>query len=311
MLVNATMNGRRFLWTLVPCAVVLSLAAGLRGAEYDEQYTLFLTSGVPRPEWPATVFPAGTVQHIQAGRAGLAAIARDLRSTDVHPPLYFWLVSLWRAVLGHGLFVARLLSVVLGLGALALTGEIARLARLPPVWAMLLTMGCYGFTYTSVVARGFALAQMLVLSGVVGLLLGRRPRHFAVAGALFGAATLTNYRSVFAAAACLLEVGLEACWPRLYHPVPDGSNDLVAPCHRARRRSLAGSPMDAQARPGHDVEEALQFNNLPHFIEIVKSVASRNGHGRRTCRLHSQIVHGMMQECHKCRVTIACPCCHV
>ena len=37
-------------------ALVLTAAAWMRGAEYDEQYTLFLTAGVARPDWPATVF---------------------------------------------------------------------------------------------------------------------------------------------------------------------------------------------------------------------------------------------------------------
>ena len=212
-MVNARPNQHRFLWTLLPCAVVLCLAAWLRGAEYDEQYTLFLTSGVPRPDWPATVFPAGLARDIQAGHAGLLAIARDLRVTDVHPPLYFWLVALWRDGLGPSLFVARLLSVILGLGALALTGVIARTARVPPVLAMLLTLGCYGFTYTSVVARGFALALLLLLGGVALALAGRRIWHFGVAGALLGAATLTNYLSVFAAVACLLATGLEVIRP--------------------------------------------------------------------------------------------------
>jgi hypothetical protein len=208
------MNGRRFLWALLPCAVILTAAAWLRSAEYDEQYTLFLMSGVPRPDWPATVFPAGLAREIQAGHTGLAGIARDLRVTDVHPPLYFWLMSLWRDVFGHGLFEARLLSVALGIGALALTGVIAHSARLPPVWAMLLTLGCYGFTYTSVVARGFALAQLLVLSGVACLMLQPRIWRFALAGALFGAATFSNYLSVFAAGACLLAVGLDTFFPR-------------------------------------------------------------------------------------------------
>ena len=84
-MVNAPLNQRQFLWTLLPCAVVLCLAAWLRGAEYDEQYTLFLTSGVPRPDWPATVFPAGLVRDIQAGHAGLAAIAHDLLGRDAAP----------------------------------------------------------------------------------------------------------------------------------------------------------------------------------------------------------------------------------
>jgi hypothetical protein len=210
LLVNGFSKGQRFFWILIPCAIVLCLAAWLRGAEYDEQYTLFLTSGVARPDWPEMVLPAGTVRELQSGTASLAAIASDLRISDVHPPLYFWLVTLWRRVVGSDLFEARLLSVALGVGALALTGVIARTARLPPVWAILITMGCYGFTYTSVVARGFALAQLLLLGGVAVLLSGTRFRHFVVAGALFGAATMTNYLALFAVAACLLAFGWEA-----------------------------------------------------------------------------------------------------
>jgi len=197
---------------LLPCAVVLVLAAWLRGAEYDEQYTLFLTAGVPRPDWPLGVFPAGLARDLQSGTASMAAIARDLRTSDVHPPLYFWLVAAWRAAFGHDLFVARLLSVACGLGSLALTGWIARLARLPPAWAMVLTLGCYGFTYISVVARGFALAQLLLLGGVACLLTGRRPWWFALAGALLGAATLTNYLAVFASMACLAGFCLTTDW---------------------------------------------------------------------------------------------------
>jgi len=213
-LVNAPLKSRRWLWTLVPCAVVLCLAAWSRGAEYDEQYTLFLTSGVPRPDWPATVFRSGLVRESQAGSAGLGAIAHDLLVTDVHPPLYFWLAAPWRRALGPELFVARLLSVVLGLGGLALVGVIAGAARLPPVRAMLMTLGCYGFTYTSVVARGFALAQLSLLGGVACLLLGRRGWHFALAGLLFGAATFSNYLALFVACSCLLVFGVEAVWRR-------------------------------------------------------------------------------------------------
>jgi hypothetical protein len=41
---------------LVAAALVLVSAAWMRGAEYDEQYTLFLTAGVARPTWPADAF---------------------------------------------------------------------------------------------------------------------------------------------------------------------------------------------------------------------------------------------------------------
>ena len=56
---------------LVLATLVLAAAAWLRGAEYDEQYTLFLTAGTARPDWPETAFPAGTVTALQAGHATL------------------------------------------------------------------------------------------------------------------------------------------------------------------------------------------------------------------------------------------------
>src|SRR5665213_3336499 len=163
-------------------AVVLSAAAGLRGAEYDEQYTLFLTAGIARPSWPETPFTAGDVRTMQMGHAGLAAIARDLRATDVHPPLYFWAVALWRRMIGAGLFAARMFSVLCGLGALVAVGMIAARAGISPALAMLLTLGCYGFAYTSAIARGFALAQMLTLAGVAVLMSARGRRRVAFAG---------------------------------------------------------------------------------------------------------------------------------
>jgi hypothetical protein len=184
---------------------VLSAVAVLRGAEYDEQYTLFLIGGVARPAWPAAAFAAGEVRALQAGHAGLGAIARDLRATDVHPPLYFWAVALWRRLVGGGLLAARLFSVLCGVAALAGVATIARRAGVPPALAMLLTLGCYGFAYTGTIARGFALAQALTLWGVAVLppAASRRGRALA-AGVLLGAATFTNYLAVFVGIAVII-----------------------------------------------------------------------------------------------------------
>ena len=181
---------------LLLAAAVLTAAAWNRGAEYDEQYTLFLTAGTPRPVWPAGAFPAGLVMQTQSGHAGFAAIARDLRHTDVHPPLYFWSVAAWREVVGDGLFGIRLLSVGFSLGALAMVGAIAARCGIPPALAILLTLGCYGFAYTGGIARGFALVEFLTLAGIVCVFAKRN----ALTGAVLGAAVLTNYLAVFVAA---------------------------------------------------------------------------------------------------------------
>jgi len=206
-------KGRRTLIaiTLAVAVCVLSAAAALRSFEYDEGYSIFVTSGVPRPAWPTTPFLAGTMRGPYAGHASLRQVAQDLRHTDVHPPLYFWALALWRPIAGDGLFAARMLSVLFAAGALAAVAAIAELVGVPPVTAMLFTFGCYGFAYTGAIARGFALAQMLTLCGVLLTLVAARrfrPRTALAAGLSLGAASFANYLAVFVGAATLLWLGV-------------------------------------------------------------------------------------------------------
>ena len=232
-------RSRPLLPALVAAALVLISAAWLRSAEYDEQYTLFLTAGVARPIWPADAFPAGEVQRLQAGHASFAAIARDLRSTDVHPPLYFWTVAAWRALVGDSLFAARLASVLFSVASLSLVAAIARLAGIPSVTAVLLTVGCYGFVYTGTIARGFALAQLLSLSGVALSLSAQRRGSGPLAlgaGALLGAATFSNYLAAFVGGAALV-------W--LTHTV-------IASRQAKQSRSRCARPRDCRACLGLD-----------------------------------------------------------
>jgi hypothetical protein len=225
---------------LLLAAAVLAGAARLRGAEYDEQYTLFLTAGTPRPDWPERVVTPAEILARQTGIATPGRIAQDLRRTDVHPPLYFWAAAAWRGLLARvgadGLFGTRLLSVGCALAALAALGALARRCGIQPAPAMLFTLGCYGFAYTATVARGFALAQMLTLVGLAVACdlpaVPRRSAHGSVAdhrgrdppssgfawaqyepahprlrtlcgGLLLGAATLTNYLAAFVAIAAI------------------------------------------------------------------------------------------------------------
>lgn len=194
-------------------AVLLAAAAFLRSAEYDEGYSLLLAAGTVRPAWPEAVFVAGEARGIYEGRASLSGILEALRGTDVHPPLYFWLLRLWRDVAGEGLFAARLLSVALTLGALALVPGIAARAGAPPVAAMMLCLFSYAFAYTGIIARGFALAQLLTLAAAWLALAQRRGADgsearpnlagAALMGACAGLATMSNYLALFCAATVL------------------------------------------------------------------------------------------------------------
>ncbi len=202
---NEAVGHRRLFLALLAAVLLLTAVAWLRGAEYDEQYTLFLTGQVARPIWPAGAITAGDVRALQAAHAGFAAIARDLRRVDVHPPLYFWTMAAWRRLAGDSLFAARLASVLFSAVTLGLIAAIARAAGIPASAAVLLTVGCYGFAYTGAVARGFALAQMLSVAGIAVLLAARRrPSRMLAAGVLLGAATFANYLAAFVACAALL-----------------------------------------------------------------------------------------------------------
>ncbi len=187
--------------------VVLLLAAGLRAPEYDEGYTAFVTGTNPRPDWPAAPFTARSARAAFRPAPTPWQIGENLRRTDVHPPLYFWTVWAWRRVVGSSLFASRLLSVLFSLGALALLAAIAKRARYP-VWpALLITLGSYGFVETGIVMRGFALAQCLMLAGLLfalraGLADSPAARAPALGAGLFlGAATFTNYLTGFTALA--------------------------------------------------------------------------------------------------------------
>ncbi|MEO8713731.1 MAG: glycosyltransferase family 39 protein [Acetobacteraceae bacterium] len=191
------------LGVLVLAAMILLAAATARGFEYDEAYSVFVTSPTPRPSWPTTVFRAGEVRGAFTAHAGPLAIARALRETDVHPPLYFWTLAAWRRIAGDGLLAMRSLSILCALIALLAVGAIARTVRIPAALAMLLTVGCYGFAYTGAVARGFALAQALDLCGVLVLLRAERAGGALLGGMALGAATFTNYLSAFTGLAAL------------------------------------------------------------------------------------------------------------
>ena len=252
----------KFFGVLLLGASVLSAAAWLRGAEYDEQYTLFLTAGMARPDWPETVFPAGLVAAFEAGHAGFAGIARDLRATDVHPPLYFWAVSVWREALGPGLFTARLFSVLCGVVSLALTGRIARQCGVRPALAMLVTLGCYAFVYTNAIARGFAPAEMLTLAGVT-LLLGRRA---VAAGVMLGAACGCNYLAVFVAAAVVVSA---RAWRAVPASVPFLALDawFFAAQHGSRPDQFPPFALGPSLLRLAEYQVAAVFGGLPLYFD--------------------------------------------
>lgn len=200
-------------------ALVLLGVARFRGGEYDEYYSVFLVSGDARPAWPSGPFTVGSVRAAYEGESGAGRIARDLRRGDVHPPLYFWALALWRGMAGDGLFRLRLFSVLTTLASLALIASIAEAMALAPALPVLLTLLCYGFAYTGVIARDFALASLFMLGGIRLLIAAERREDAALAalgGLALGAASFTNYLAAFSALAGLSWMMLIAPRARLW-----------------------------------------------------------------------------------------------
>ncbi|HYZ33986.1 MAG TPA: hypothetical protein VE684_17080, partial [Crenalkalicoccus sp.] len=199
-------------------ALVLPVAAGLllaaaafRSAEYDESYSIFVTGGIARPDWSSAVFTPAEAAAPFRLHAGPLTTAQLLRSTDVHPPLYFWALGLWRRLAGDGALALRGLSILCALGALLAWMVAAWRAGLPPLVVGLVTALAYGFAYTGQIARGFALAHLMIaLCALAALAAWRRERGgrratglAALAGLAGGLAAFTNYLAVFPAAAVL------------------------------------------------------------------------------------------------------------
>ncbi len=267
----------RLIGFLAFAAIVLTAIAWLRAPEYDEAYSIFLTAGHARPAWPTGIFTAASVRALYTGHASFAQIAHDLRQGDVHPPLYFWGLDIWRGIAGPSWFAARLLSVLFSLTGLYLLARLAKAADIPVYPALFLTLLSYGFAYTGIVARGFALAQLCNIAGVYLLFLALPQKRWRLAlaaalaaGAAFGAACFTNYLAVFTGGAALLWLLLTR--PRLMPAALAGFLPLLPACawfFLAQRHTRTGqfavfAPAHALGLLAKDSGAAI-FGGLPLY----------------------------------------------
>ncbi|HQT65319.1 MAG: hypothetical protein B7Z75_12185 [Acidocella sp. 20-57-95] len=195
--------------TCLFATALLAAIAYLRPPEYDEAYSIFLTAGHARPLWPTGIFQPADVAALFHGPASLRGIAQDLRTGDVHPPVYFWALDLWRLIFGPSWFTARMFSVLVAIITLATTAKLAKLVKVPQNPVIIITCLAYGFAYTSTIARGFGLAECL---NIIGFALVMRSRiaddpaatSLAIAAGLaFAAASFSNYLACFTAIATI------------------------------------------------------------------------------------------------------------
>jgi hypothetical protein len=124
---------------------------------YDEAITLLTVSGHAGLNWSL-----GLEQFHPS--ANFAQIVRELYQQDVHPPLYFWTLALWRVLLGDSLEIARALSVLFTVGTLWLIYRYAIELELqwPALPAPLYALSAVGLRY-AYNARPYAMASFLIV----------------------------------------------------------------------------------------------------------------------------------------------------
>lgn len=177
---------------------VAATAAGwmhLRHASiwYDEAVTLLTTAGHAKIDWSLGL------QQFQP-TAHLGKILVDLYRHDVHPPLYFWVLALWRVVFGPSLEVARALSLCFTAATLALLYAYAKAVRtrwaFVPVAIYAASSAGLRYAYD---ARPYAMACLLI---VLTLFLAQRKSKWT--GLCAGACAATHYFTALCVAPLLM-----------------------------------------------------------------------------------------------------------
>ena len=196
---------KRWLPTLL-LLLILLLAFGLRFYGLDAQ-SLWNDEGTS----------------IALAQRDLATIARDA-AHDIHPPLYYWLLSGWLRLAGTSEAAARSFSALLGVGLVLLTYALGR--KLMTRWAGLAAAFLAAISpfqvYYSQEARMYILLAVLAAAAVLALawLVERESLAAYLALVLLEAAGLyTHYSFAFVLLALNLAYGLWLVMSRRSSPV--------------------------------------------------------------------------------------------
>ncbi|WP_237216308.1 glycosyltransferase family 39 protein [Falsiroseomonas oryziterrae] len=273
-------------------ALALAVAAALlRPFEYDEAYSIFLTHGVARPPWPEGVFTKADIADYFERPGPLGGIAEDLRRTDVHPPLYFWALGLWRHVVEGGFVEARLFSVLATAAMLAGLWRLVRLAEAPPMAGFAIPALAFATVHSGATARGYALALALLVWGTWFLCRdvargggAARILPALAGGALLGAAILTGFLAALPAAGAIGVFGLMALQRGRWAPAlaaPLGAAPFVAYAatfHLAQDRrdwQFPSFDFDAALFRSAEMTAAAFFGATPlHFGQVGRLAAT-------------------------------------
>lgn len=178
-----------------------------RAIWYDEAITLLETAGNAVPAWSALPTTAATQKELLVGSPPLGEVATGLSETDVHPPVYYNLLSIWRRIAGNSIETARLFSVFWSTASVTLLYLLLQAFGFRrPFWPSLVFSLSSGAVHYGHEARNYSLAMFLVILATYlayffnKLDFNRQGRFwfFTISvAACCGLAFLTNYLTIF------------------------------------------------------------------------------------------------------------------
>jgi hypothetical protein len=239
----------------------VALIAGKRTINHDEAISYLCAAGkqglyrslasAEQPPFGVWVPAAEIKQFLQPEkRFCLRQISRDLADTDIHPPLYFWLLHLWCLALGVDLWTGPALNILIAVATVPLLFGLARFvlrddlaaAGVAATWALspAAIETCFEarhYDLLALVTVGFAWALLRCASP--GRPLGAR--HLILLGLMTAAGTLTHYHFPLIVVAGAGLAGVRASRPRAGCPHSPGSTggQLVFRRPLCERRRLA------------------------------------------------------------------------
>jgi len=135
-----------------------------RAIWYDEAITLLETAGNAAPTWSALPTPAATQKELLVGSPSLGEVAAGLRETDVHPPVYYGLLSKWRRIAGGSIEAARFFSVLCSTATVILLYLLlGSFGFKRPFWPSLVYSLSSGAVHYAHEARNYSLAMFFVI----------------------------------------------------------------------------------------------------------------------------------------------------
>jgi hypothetical protein len=136
-----------------------------RAIWYDEAITLLETAGHAIPSWSSLPTPAATQKELLVGSPTFGEVAAGLRETDVHPPVYYGLLSIWRRWAGDSIDTARLFSVFWSTATVILLFMLLRVSAFSrPFWPSLVYALSSGAVHYAHEARNYSLAMFFIVS---------------------------------------------------------------------------------------------------------------------------------------------------